>query len=68
MRLDFSEFTKPECDYLREQCNFTDSEQAVFDMRCKGVSIVAIAITMHMSEKSVNRRIRAVKAKIAKVM
>lgn len=66
MRL--TEFTKAECDKLREECNFTPDERAVFDLRSSARSIVEISMTMNISESTVNRRIHAIKKKILKVL
>lgn len=66
MRL--TEFTKAECDKLREECNFTPDERAVFDLRSAAHSIVEISMEMNISESTVNRRIHAIKKKILKVL
>lgn len=63
-----TEFTRPECEHFREVCNFTDEERAVFDLRVRGRSLVEIQQVLHMSESTVNRRIRNIKKKIYKVM
>ena len=47
-----------------ENCAFTDEEVEVFKLRRKGVSIVAIALDLKMSESAVKRRIRSIKEKI----
>ncbi len=62
------EFTKSECDFFRRECNFTDEEQAVFDTRVKGASIVEISQKLNISTATVNRRIRDIKRKILKVI
>ena len=63
-----TEFTRPECDFFRQQCNFTDEERAIFDLRVKAHSLVEIQHKLHMSESTVNRRIRSIKRKIYKVI
>ncbi len=62
------EFTKPECDRFRELCNFTKDEQEVFDLRVTGHSIVEISMQLNMAEATVNRRIKAIKRKIYRVL
>ena len=62
------EFTKPECDRFRELCNFTKDEREVFDLRVTGHSIVEISMQLNMAEATVNRRIRAIKNKIYRVL
>lgn len=63
-----SEFTKPECDRFRELCNFTEDERKVFDLRVTDHSIIEITMTLCMSEATVNRRIKAIKKKIYRVL
>lgn len=63
-----TEFTKRECDYFRRECNFTDEERAVFDMRTSARSIVEIGLTLHMSESTVYRKLNRIKCKILKVL
>lgn len=62
-----ADYTKPECDYLREVCNFTPEEMAVFDLRTKNRSIVQICFDLGMSDSTVTRRLRSIKRKIKKV-
>ena len=63
-----TEFTQPECEFFRQQCNFTDEERAIFDLRVKAHSLVEIQQRLHMSESTINRRIRNIKRKIYKVI
>lgn len=68
-----TEFTEPECERFRRECNFTDEERAVFDLRVKDIGIIAIQerlkdAGMPMSESTINRRIRNIKWKIHKVI
>ena len=63
-----AEFTKPECDYFRENCNFTAEEQAVFDLCVRHRSVAYISIQLNMAERTVNRRIQSIKRKIYKVL
>ena len=63
-----AEFTALECDYFRAACNFTAQERAVFDLRVRGCSIVEIAMALHVSASTVDRRIRAIKRKIERVL
>lgn len=63
-----NEFTKPECDRFRELCNFTEDERKVFNLRVTGKSIIEISMSLCMAEATVNRRIRAIKRKIYRVL
>lgn len=63
-----AEFTARECDYFRAACNFTAQERAVFDLRVRGCSIVEISMALHVSASTVDRRVRAIKRKIERVL
>lgn len=63
-----SAFTEPECEHFRKMCNFTPEELAVFNMRVKGCSIVETYMALNMSEATANRRIKAIKKKMIRVL
>lgn len=63
-----AEFTKPECDYFRENCNFTPDELEIFDLRIKDWSVAHISIELCVCERTVNRRIKSIKRKIYRVL
>lgn len=63
-----TEFTEPECEYFRKECNFSEEERAVFDLRVRAHSLIEIASKLNMSESTVDRRIRSIKCKIHKVL
>lgn len=63
-----TEFTEPECERFRRECNFTADELAVFNLRVKAYSLVEIQQALNMSESTVDRRIRSIKKKIHKVI
>ncbi len=63
-----TEFTEPECEFFREKCNFTAEELNVFNLRVKDHSLVEIQFKLGMSEATVNRRIKNIKAKIRRVL
>ena len=63
-----TEFTRPEVEYLRQECNFTDEERAVFDLRVAARSVVEISMSLHLSEATVYRRLKNIKRKIVKVL
>ena len=63
-----AEFTVPECDFFRQQCNFTDEERQIFDLRVRGHLLVEIQQKLHISEATLNRRIKSIKCKIYKVI
>lgn len=64
MEIDLRKLTVPECDRYRTGCNFSVSEQAVFDLRAQGMMVYQIAAALHLSESAVYQRLRSVKRKI----
>ena len=67
-----TDFTEPECEWFRRNCNFTDQERIIFDLRVRDKTIIAIqdelqAMGLPLSEATINRRIRSIKDKILKV-
>lgn len=63
----FSEYTGPECGRLREICNFTSDERAIFDLRAEDASIAKISMELCMSEATVYRRLRGIRSKIDRI-
>ena len=63
-----SDFTVPELNRLREQCNFIGSELQVFDYRSQGVPLEEIAEILNMSVENVKRISRKVNSKIIRVI
>lgn len=67
-----TEFTNLECDNFRRDCNFTPEELVIFNLRVQDVSLVAILerlkeLDMHMSPRTLDRRLQSIKKKIIKV-
>lgn len=62
------EFTKKEVDYFKENCYFTDEEEKILELRLRGNTIISIAFMLHLSDKTVQRRIKSIKKKILKVI
>lgn len=61
-----SSMIKPELDDLRQICNFTDDEKAVFEELSRGRSRVYIAEKYSLSCSTVSNRIRNIQNKISK--
>lgn len=61
------DFTVPELDYFRENCNFTPEEKEVFEYRAKNISLEYIAEIMNISVSTAKRISRRVNKKIIKV-
>ena len=63
-----SDFTVPELNYFRENCNFVGLEIRVFELRSQGVSLEEIADILNMSVDGVKKISRKVNNKIIKVL
>lgn len=59
--------TKPECEYFRMECNFTELERKIFDLRVTDKSLIEISLALHLSASTVSRRLKNIKQKIEKV-
>lgn len=64
-RLDFN---KSEYEFFMENCNFTERQKEILDLRRKGFSILSISCKIFVSERTVNREIKRIKNKILKVI
>lgn len=62
------EFTVPELDYFRTNCNFTREESFLFEHRSKHYSLEEVAEMMNVSVSTVKRISRRVNRKIIKVV
>ena len=64
----FDEFTHEEYKEICEKAMLNDELKAIFEMKIKGYSITKIADLTHLSERTVNRRIKVLKKKVIKVL
>lgn len=62
-----SDFTVPELDRFRAQCNFVGEEKQVFELRSQGISLERIAEYLNMSVTHTGRISQKVNKKIKKV-
>lgn len=62
-----SDFTKPELDFFRENCNFVNDEVQVFELRSQGIGLEAIAERLQMTYDGIKRVSRKVNRKITVV-
>ena len=62
------DFTIPELNYFRENCNFVGLEIRVFELRSQGLSLDEIADVLNMSIDGVKKISRKVNNKIIKVL
>ena len=62
------DFTKPELDKFREQCNFTEEESQCFELKSKGLTNVQLSMKLNMSESKVSVTMKKVRTKITKIL
>ena len=62
------DFTKPELDKFREQCNFTEDERQFFDLKAKGMTNIQLSMKLNMSESKVSMTMKRVRTKVTKIL
>lgn len=62
------DFTKPELDYFRENCNFVGIERDVFELRSQGIPLEEIAEQLNMSFDGIKKVSRRVNKKILRIV
>lgn len=63
-----SNFTKPELDYFRANCNFVNLELDVFELRSKGYTLEYIAEKLNISSDYARKISQRVNKKIIRVV
>ena len=63
-----SDFTAPELEYFRENCNFVNLEKQIFERRAEGISLQQIAEDLDISYDYARHLSRKVNKKIIKVL
>lgn len=63
-----SDFTAPELDYLRQNCNFVNMERELFERRSSGETLETIADELCISIDCARRISQKVNKKIIKVL
>lgn len=66
--MNVKDFTKPELDFFRENCNFVGIERDIFELRSQGIPLEEIAEQVNMSVDGVKKASRRVNKKIIKVI
>ena len=67
--MNIKEFTKPELDYFRENCNFVGLEKEVFELRSQGVTLEQIPdLIQGTTYDSIKKISQKVNKKILKVI
>ena len=67
-KMKIADFTIPELNYFRENCNFVGLEIRVFELRSQGIPLEEIADILNMSVDGVKKISRKVNNKIIKVL
>lgn len=62
------DFTMPELNYFRDNCNFTKEEQMLFEYRAKNIPLETIAEIMNISVSTAKRISRRVNNKIIRIV
>ena len=61
------DFTNPELDSFRKQCNFTEEEMQCFNLKAKDKTNTQICDELTMSPSKVSAVMRRVRAKIFRI-
>ena len=62
------DFTKPELDTFRRECNFTEIERKCFDLKAKDKTNIQLSMELNVSESTISVIMRRVRTKITKVL
>lgn len=62
------DFIASELQMFRDECNFTEEELQVFNLRAKDISYTSIAYQLGMSESKVYAIAKRVKKKMVRVL
>jgi DNA-binding NarL/FixJ family response regulator len=62
------DFNKAEYEYFLENCNFTDRQKDIFELRRKGKSYIEIEFSLNISQSTITREIKKIKHKILKII
>ena len=66
--MNVKDFTKPELDAFRENCNFVGAEKDVFELRSQGIPLEEIAESLNMSVDGIKKVSRRVNRKILRFL
>ena len=64
MRSNFSRLSKPEVDLIIKKTNFTEEEEVIFHMLCRGKSLDQICLEPCLPKSTLCRRIHSIKEKV----
>ena len=61
------DYTNPELDYFRKECNFTEGELRFFNLKAQDKSNIQISLDMNISTSQVSKISKRVREKISKL-
>ncbi len=64
MRSNFNRLSKPEVDLIIKKTNFTEEEEVIFHMLCRGKSLDQICLETFLPKSTLCRRIHSIKEKV----
>ena len=62
------EFTKNEVENIKSKVYFSEIQERIFEYRLKEYSITKMAMLENVSESTINREIKKIRKKIARVL
>lgn len=68
LTMDFTDFLESEYEMFYNNCNFTERQLEILNLRRKGKSIVEISMTINVGESTVSRELKKIKKKILKII
>lgn len=60
------DFSYNEYQRFMDRCPFTDEEIEILNMKRRGKSNIYISVKLHISERTVSRRLKSIRKKISK--
>jgi len=66
--LKICDFTRREVDYFRQECNFTNDEMTLFDMRADNIPLEECAERMNLSISAIKAKSQKINNKIERVL
>lgn len=67
-RIDLTDFLESEYQSFYNNCNFTDRQLEILNLRRKGKSIIEISMSLCIGEATVSRELKKIKKKILRVI
>lgn len=62
------DFTRREVEYLRQECNFTNEELQLFNMRANNIPLEECAERMNLSVSAIKQKSQKINSKINRVL